>query len=110
MCAQCWAGMADFSDLTTMSYGGQSNQVISIIHLLHLASLTGHIAILPSLVSPHHIDNAPAIPASDLFDLDHYRRQTGVLVAEWADLKAIDKDAPEFDLFGCALAPSSSLT
>ena len=101
MCVRSRVDVADDPDLTTLSYGGQSNQVISIIHLLHLASLTGHIAIVPSLVSPHHIADAPAIPASRLFDFDHYRRQTGVLVAEWADLKAIDSNA-EVDDFVCA--------
>jgi len=69
--------------ITAFVSAGITNQIVSVLHLLELAKLTGRIPILPPFSPIHTSLLAGFIPFSEVFDIDRLEQTLGFQLLEW---------------------------
>ena len=68
------------------------------MNLIYLGLITDRIPIIP-LFNPTHVQNAPSLRFSEIFDLPYLRKALGKPVLEWADVK--DPHNGDLEIIGC---------
>ncbi|KIY48048.1 hypothetical protein FISHEDRAFT_44056, partial [Fistulina hepatica ATCC 64428] len=81
----------DTKYITAWSNAGFTNQFVSHINLLYMASLADRVPIIPPFYPDHHISHDQAVlPFGAVFDLDALRRHMRMPILEWRDIKPIN--------------------
>ena len=82
----------DENDKTKIWLHFPANQFLAIINLLHLAHLTGRVAIIPTL-SELHFDGDPE-PLSSFYDIPKFYAETRIPYVEMTSIKMYGWDIP----------------
>ncbi|KDQ63266.1 hypothetical protein JAAARDRAFT_29285 [Jaapia argillacea MUCL 33604] len=91
----------DTKYITSFGGAGMTNDVMTFANLLYLAVITERVPILPKFTAEYHIGgwDIPPIPVSEIFDLPRLRKQLGIPILEWHEVK--DTDSEVLDDLGC---------
>ncbi|KAJ3523233.1 hypothetical protein NMY22_g11534 [Coprinellus aureogranulatus] len=95
--------------ITSWANAGFTNQFISIVNLLYLASLTGRVPIIPPFAPDQHISReAGIITFGEIFNLTHLRTTMRTSILEWHNVKDLPSSSagdsyntPEVEDIGC---------
>lgn len=95
--------------ITSWANAGFTNQFISLVNLLYLATLSDRVPILPPFAPDHHISrNGGIITFGEIFNLTHLRKELRMPVLEWKDIKDLPSssasnpyDTRETEAIGC---------
>jgi hypothetical protein len=68
------------------------------MNLIYLGLITDRIPIIP-LFNPTHVQNAPSLRFSEVFDFPRLRKALGKPVLEWNDVK--DPHSRDLEIIGC---------
>ncbi|KAF8758465.1 GDP-fucose protein O-fucosyltransferase [Rhizoctonia solani] len=97
--------------ITAWPSSGWTNDVISAIYLIYIASLTGRIPIIPPFTPSHvgSISEVGPLEFGDVFDVSRLANELGMHILEWREVKnsALDTHLakgsiqPEVEKIGC---------
>ncbi|CAK5275590.1 unnamed protein product [Mycena citricolor] len=73
--------------ITSWTSAGWTNDVITYINLIYLGLITDRIPIIPPFLPSHVGSHVPPIPFGEVFDVPRLRKELGVPVLEWKDVK-----------------------
>ena len=85
--------------ITSIGFGGHSNQFIGVVKLIYLAQLTNRVAIVPTL-TPLHFMGGPE-KVSEFYDLDRFYSATAIPVVDFSAFKSVELSARRDDRISC---------
>ena len=85
--------------ITSIGFGGHSNQFIGVVKLIYLAQLTNRVAIAPTL-TPLHFAGGPE-KFSEFYDLVRFYSATSIPVVDFAAFKSVELSGRRDDRISC---------
>ena len=85
--------------ITSIGFGGHSNQFIGVVKLFYLGQLTNRVAIAPTL-TPLHFNGGPE-KFSQFYDLDRFFVATSIPVVDFSAFKSVGLSGVKDDRISC---------
>jgi hypothetical protein len=76
-----------------------ANNLMSIVNMIYLSTLTDSVPILPPFMPLHIGQDAPAVPFGEVFDIPRLASVMGRPLLEWHQIK--DRKSTELEPLGC---------
>ncbi|KAF8994270.1 hypothetical protein BDQ17DRAFT_1251953, partial [Cyathus striatus] len=74
--------------VTSWAVGGFTNEFISVVNMIYLATLSGRVPIVPPFTPNHHIDKSSGVVHfGDIFNLTHLQATIQMPILEWRQVK-----------------------